>query len=100
MVLRYKPQISQVLMRTVASTSLSKLMVSQFASIKMMFIPLRKCKTTEQACCVYPACLLSFNKDSAEFPHLLGGGMNVVQALACCLMKPLHYSRLLALYTV
>ena len=40
-----------------------------------------------------------FNKDSAEFPHLLGGGMNAVQALACWLMKPLHYSPLLVLYT-
>ena len=42
---------------------------------------------------------LPFNKDSAEFPHLLGGGMNAVQALACWLMKPLHYSPLLVLYT-
>lgn len=40
-----------------------------------------------------------FNKDSAEFPHLLGGGMNAVQALACWLMKPLHYRPLLVLYT-
>lgn len=40
-----------------------------------------------------------FNKDSAEFPHLLGGGMNAVQALACWLMEPLHYRPLLVLYT-
>src|SRR5690554_4837026 len=39
----------------------------------------------------------TFNKDSAEFPHLLGGGMNAVQALACWLMKPLHCSPLLVL---
>ena len=41
----------------------------------------------------------TFNKNSAEFPHLLGGGMNAVQALACWLMKPLHHSPLLVLYT-
>jgi len=42
----------------------------------------------------------AFNKNPAEFPHPLGGGMNAVQAIAGWLMKPLHYSNLLVLYTV